>query len=166
VTSSADSERARLRVETVDDENAAWVVIHGEADIANVDGLEAALGSVDLDGAKTVTLQVSDLAFVDIAALRQLTDFARRMKQDGRTVLTSGARPALQRMAVNSTSKTSSASPDRTRSTPDSGPRTRYPRPAPAPARGAIVALPRTWLRRTGFAASITASMPERFGER
>jgi anti-anti-sigma factor len=100
LTSVADPGDARLRVEAVHDENAAWITIHGEADIANVDQLEAALDSIPLDGAKTVKLQVSDLTFVDVAALRQLTTFTRRMKQSGRTVMTCGARPTLQRMAL------------------------------------------------------------------
>ncbi len=100
MTSVGNPGDARLSVEAFHDENAAWIIIHGEADIANVDHLEAALDSIHLDGAKTVKLQVSDLTFVDVASLRQLTTFTRRMKQGGRTVLTVGARPTLQRMAI------------------------------------------------------------------
>ena len=100
MNSAANRGGSRLSVEAVHDENAASIIVQGEADIANVDHLEAALGSIELNGAKTVKLQVSELTFVDVAALRQLTAFARRMKQDGRTVLTSGAGLTLQRMAL------------------------------------------------------------------
>jgi anti-anti-sigma factor len=97
VTSSSD-ERGRLSVETVDIDDAARIVIRGEADIANAHHLAAALDSISLDGAKRVQLQVSDLAFIDVSTLRHLTAFATRLRQEGRTVETRGARPMLQHM--------------------------------------------------------------------
>jgi anti-anti-sigma factor len=100
VTSSSNPGDARLTVEAAEDESAARIIIRGEADVANVDHLRAALDGIELDGAKTVQLHVSGLTFVDAAALRQLTTFARLMEQGGRTVLTCGARPTLHRMAV------------------------------------------------------------------
>lgn len=100
MTSSSNPGNARLRVEAVDDESTARIIIRGEADVANADSLKAALDSIVLNGAKTVELDVSDLTFADVAALRQLTAFAHHMKQDGRTVKTCGAQPTLMRMAL------------------------------------------------------------------
>jgi anti-anti-sigma factor len=100
LTSSTNPGNARLTVEAVDDKSTARIIIRGEADAANADKLEAALGSIVLDGARTVQIHVTDLTFVDVAALRRLATFAHHMRQGGRTVMTSGARPTLQRMAV------------------------------------------------------------------
>lgn len=100
MTSSSNSGNARLRVEAVDDESTARIIIRGETDAANADHLRAALDSIVLDGAKAVQLDVSDLAFADVAALRLLTAFAHHMRQDGRAVKTCGAQPTLHRMAL------------------------------------------------------------------
>jgi hypothetical protein len=100
VTSPSDVGDARLRVEAVAAGSAARVIIEGEADVANVTHLETALENIDLDGAQTVELHVSDLTFIDVAALRGLTRFAVGLKRGGRHVITSGARPTLRRMAL------------------------------------------------------------------
>jgi anti-anti-sigma regulatory factor len=100
VTSSSDVGDARLRVETVAAGSAARVIIEGEADVGSVTHLETALESIDLDGAETVELHVSDLTFIDVAALRRLTRFADGLKRGGRHVITHGARPTLRRMAL------------------------------------------------------------------
>ena len=99
VTFSSD-ERGRLSIETVDNDDAARIVIRGEADVANAHHLAAALDNISLDGAKNVKLQVSDLAFIDVSTLRHLTAFATRLREEGRTVETHGARPMLQRMVL------------------------------------------------------------------
>ena len=100
MTSSTNPGNARLSVEAVDDTSTARIIIRGEADASNVDKLKAALESIVLDGARTVQIHVTDLTFVDVAALRQLATFALHMRQGGRTVMTTGAQPTLQRMAL------------------------------------------------------------------
>lgn len=93
------SAHAPLRVETITDEDTIRILIHGEADIANVNHLDAALTAIQLDGAKSVLLDVSDLDFFDVAALRRLLVFAQSMKQDGRDITTCGATPILRDVA-------------------------------------------------------------------
>jgi anti-anti-sigma factor len=99
MTASSDSGDARLRVESINDEEAAWIIIHGEVDIANVEHLEAALASIQLDGAKSVHIDASNLDFVDVAALRQLADFAGQVKRTGRDISLERAQPLLHEVA-------------------------------------------------------------------
>lgn len=98
MTSLADPGDTRLRVETTNDENDAWIIIHGEADMANLEHLEAALASIELDGARTVHIHLADLDFFDVAALRQLIAFARQLRRSGREVTTCGAPPMLRKV--------------------------------------------------------------------
>jgi anti-anti-sigma factor len=88
-----------LKIETTQDEDAVWVILQGEADIATLQHLEAALGRIGLDGAQRVHLQVADLDFADVSTLRQLTLFAKQARQAGRDVRTVGARPILRKVA-------------------------------------------------------------------
>lgn len=88
-----------LRVETVKGEDIAWVVLQGEADISTLGDLEAALDHVELHGAKSVHLHVTELDFADAATIRRLTVFARQAKRTGRDVKTCGASPTLRKVA-------------------------------------------------------------------
>jgi anti-anti-sigma factor len=88
-----------LKIETTHDEEAVWVILQGEADIATLQQLETALARVGLDGAERVHLHVTDLDFADVATLHQLTSFARKVRQRGREVHTIGARPILRKIA-------------------------------------------------------------------
>jgi anti-anti-sigma factor len=97
--SASDRGAARLRIETLGDASAARIVLRGEVDAADVDQLKTALDNIQMDGARTVELDVSDLGFVDVAALRALTAFAHQVKRTGRTVVTRGAGPTLSRIA-------------------------------------------------------------------
>lgn len=99
MTSHLDPRDTCLRVETITRESAAWVIIHGEADLANLEHLEDALARVELNDAKWVHLHVSDLDFIDVATLSRLTAFAQWVRQTGRDIATCGARPMLQKMA-------------------------------------------------------------------
>ncbi len=95
MNSSADHGATRLNVEIVRSENAAWIIIQGEADIANLEQLEADLTSIELNGQKAVHIDVSDLDFLDVAALHQLTVFATQVTQSGLAVTTRGAQPLV-----------------------------------------------------------------------
>lgn len=88
-----------LRVETVKREDVAWVILQGEADLATLQELEAALTRVQLDDTKAVHLHLARLTFADVASLRQLTMFARSAKQAGRDIRTCGANPTLRKVA-------------------------------------------------------------------
>jgi anti-anti-sigma factor len=98
MTSHADP-GARLHVKTANSENVAWIMIQGEADTANLEQLEAALTGIELNGQKTVHIDVSDLDFIDVPALRRLTSFAMQLRQSGHDVMTRGAPPLLQEVA-------------------------------------------------------------------
>jgi anti-anti-sigma regulatory factor len=88
-----------LRVHTLTEESAARVVLEGEADLANLDRLDGALATLDLQGAISVELVVSDLDFCDVVSMRRLFVFARDVRQSGSDVVTSGARPVFARVA-------------------------------------------------------------------
>lgn len=88
-----------LTINIEHNEQSVWVRLRGTADIATLSELEVALARFDLDGQHSVQIDVSDLTFVDVAALRRLVSFAVEARRRGRDVTTRGARPALQRMA-------------------------------------------------------------------
>lgn len=88
-----------LRVETVRRDDAAWVVLQGEADLATLQELEVALSRIPLDDAKVVHLHLDHLTFADVATLRQLTAFARTAKQSGRDIQTCGANSMIRKVA-------------------------------------------------------------------
>jgi len=75
--------------------SALRIVLRGEADLASVGVLQAALSEVRVDGMQRVELDISALEFIDVAALRHLTLFAMELKQTGREVRTRGAQPVL-----------------------------------------------------------------------
>ena len=100
MTSVSDLADARLRVEMIDTGSAAWIILDGEADIANLEHLDSLLDGIELNGMKTVHLDVSGLGFFDVAALRRFTTFARRLRQSGRDLTTRGATPLFHRVAA------------------------------------------------------------------
>lgn len=87
-----------LRIETIKREDIAWVILQGEADIATLRDLEAALEHVELDGVKSVHLHVSELDFADAATIRRLTAFAKQAKRTGHDIKTCGAKPAFRKI--------------------------------------------------------------------
>jgi anti-anti-sigma factor len=99
MTIFSGSAHAPLRVETITNGDTIRILIHGEVDMANVDHLDTGLTAIPLDGIKTVLLDASDLAFVDVAGLRRLMIFAQLMKQTGRAITTCGTTPMLRKMA-------------------------------------------------------------------
>ena len=92
-------EKNNLRVETIKGEDIAWVVLHGEADISTLRELDAALEHVELDGATSVHLHLTELDFADAATIRRLTDFAQQVRRTGHDVKTCGASPTLRKVA-------------------------------------------------------------------
>lgn len=88
-----------LRVHTLTEKSATRVILEGEADLANVDRLDGALATLDLQGATSVELVVSDLDFCDVVSMRRLFVFASDVRQSGSDVVTRGARPVFARVA-------------------------------------------------------------------
>ncbi|MGZ6832149.1 MAG: STAS domain-containing protein [Mycobacteriaceae bacterium] len=96
---SFDAGRVRVRVEPITGHAAASIIIVGEADVGTLEQFRGAFAGIELNGAKTVQLDVADLTFCDIAAMRELTHFARQLSAAGRNVETRGARSTLHKMA-------------------------------------------------------------------
>src|SRR5512139_1177185 len=88
-----------LRIKTIKGEDIAWVILQGEADIATLEDLQAALEHVELDCAKSVHLHMSELDFADVATVRRLTIFAKQAKQTGHRIKTCGASPTVRKVA-------------------------------------------------------------------
>ena len=96
----ADSSRAStLSVQVLNRDDNAWVILRGEADIATLGDLEAALTHVELHDRKPVNLDVTELTFADVATVRRLALFAHQARQAGHSVRTCGATPALRKVA-------------------------------------------------------------------
>jgi anti-anti-sigma factor len=80
-------------------EQAMWVVCRGEVDRSNVEDFGSALARIDLEGASSVHVHVSDLEFIDVGGLRLLAGFAQSVRSSGRTFRVCEARPGLRRAA-------------------------------------------------------------------
>lgn len=88
-----------LRVETVTDGHVLRVVLHGECDFSTVSDLDRALEGVELVGSRRVYLDLTHLAFADVATIRRLAAFAGDAKRAGQDVATCGAQPTLRKVA-------------------------------------------------------------------
>lgn len=99
MTSTHSSGDVRLGVETLSQGSSVRIVIRGEADAGNLGRLEVALRTVTLDADAVVQIDLSELDFIDVPALRLLTTFAGQVRREGHPVETLGA-PALVRRTV------------------------------------------------------------------
>lgn len=88
-----------LRVETVVDGPVLRVALHGECDFSTVPDLDSALGGVELNGRRVVHLDLTHLAFADVATIRRIAAFAGDAQRSGQEVATSGAHPTLRKVA-------------------------------------------------------------------
>lgn len=98
MTSSAGPGELGLDIETRTKDSAVWIAIRGEADISNLTELDSALSSVLLNGNQTVRMDLADLSFIDVVALRRLTTFAMQLRGRGCDVATLDAPPVLRRV--------------------------------------------------------------------
>lgn len=98
MTSRTRPDPGHLIVETREDGPITRVILQGEADSTNVTDLENALAGIAPDDAHLIQLDVSGLTFIDVAALRRLTIFARQMKEAGRVIRTHDAQPILEHL--------------------------------------------------------------------
>lgn len=93
-----DPNYGRLTVETQDDGHTLRIILCGSADDTTATDLETALADIQPNGAYLVQFDVSELDFVDVAALRQLVLFAQQLRATGRAVETHGAHPMLEQL--------------------------------------------------------------------
>ena len=90
----------RLTIETRREDGVVTLVLRGEADIASLERLESTLAQVEIDGARAVHVDLTELDFADVATLRHLMRFAQRARAKGHQVTSRGARPVLRRVAT------------------------------------------------------------------
>lgn len=95
---------ALLGVRTVADvpcrsDRVTVVLCRGEVDRSNVEDFRGALARIELGTTTSVHAHVSGLDFIDVGGLRVLADFARAVRDSGRTFRTCEARPGLRRAA-------------------------------------------------------------------
>lgn len=76
-----------------------WVRLRGEADLGNHEQLHFGLTQVQLDGAKAVHLELTELTFCDLCALRHLVAFAAKVREAGRELFSHGACPTIKKIA-------------------------------------------------------------------
>lgn len=88
-----------LRIETLLDGLVLRVALHGECDFSTVPALDSALGGIELNGSRLVHLDLTHLAFADVATIRRIAAFAGDAKRSGQDVATSGAHPTLRKVA-------------------------------------------------------------------
>ena len=98
-TTTGPGNDAGLRVETLTDGQVLRVALHGECDFATVWRLEHALKDIELTGSRLVYLDLTHLAFADVATIRRLAAFAGDAKRSGPEVATCGANPTLRKVA-------------------------------------------------------------------
>ena len=75
------------------------VWLRGEADTASSDTLGSVLDALDLDSVDVVCIEAEELHLFDIAAIRHLVLFARRMREEGRRVEVTSGPPHLRETA-------------------------------------------------------------------
>jgi ABC-type transporter Mla MlaB component len=74
--SSPSPHPTHVHVDSFHSQDTVWVVIGGRADTPSVEELSAALGAIELDGARSVDLNLAGLESCDAAALAAITGFA------------------------------------------------------------------------------------------
>jgi anti-anti-sigma regulatory factor len=99
VTTTGLGEVSGLRVETAKDGHDLRVALHGESDFSTLSELDRALQRIELDGSRLVCLDLTHLAFADVATIRRLAAFAGHAKRAGPEVTTCGAHPTVRRVA-------------------------------------------------------------------
>ncbi len=99
VTTTGVGDVDGLRVETLTDGHVLRVVLHGECDFSTVPDLDQTLRSLELTGSRVVYLDLTHLAFADVATIRHLAAFAGDAKRAGQDVATRGAHPTVRKVA-------------------------------------------------------------------
>lgn len=72
--------------------------VEGEIDVANVHALEAILDVLSRAGSQTVVIDLTDLDFMDIRAVKALVRGAHEMEALGKTINVTRVPPVVQRI--------------------------------------------------------------------
>ncbi len=95
----ADDQVGLVYVRSDGDGRVLNVSIGGEVDFCTLDGLRVPLEGLRIDDGVVVCMDLAELRFVDLPALRVLACFARRAQADGHRVRTLGAGSTLAKVA-------------------------------------------------------------------
>lgn len=93
-------ELVRVHVETRTGPAVLRVLIDGEVDFCTLAQLGRPLRNLVLDDGVLVQLDLTQLRFADVAAVRQLGRFARHARHTGHRVTTRGASRTLRKVAT------------------------------------------------------------------
>ena len=89
----------RVSLETRAAPGVMRVLIDGEADLSTLEQLTRRLRELDLDDGVQVQLELTQLRFADVAAVRLLGCFARQARLTGHQVTTRGAGNTFRKVA-------------------------------------------------------------------
>ena len=99
-SSSADSIHvAPVGMVVTKTNNAVWIALVGELDLANADQFQADIAELRPDEDLPVHLDLSRLSFCDGYGLGVLLDYQRTSEANGHKVCTHGARHTVRKMA-------------------------------------------------------------------
>lgn len=90
---------AKFNIEVRRNNEIAWIILEGEADISTMEDLESALDLDDLRDVTSLHLHVKGLDFLDLTTVRRLTVFAKGARQSGHRIRTCGASPTFRLLA-------------------------------------------------------------------
>lgn len=90
--------RTPFEIESIHEQGSAWLKLSGELDIATVPRLEAAVDATLTAGVRTLTIDLTNLGFVDSSGLRMFIVLDQRAAAEGWTLRLT--RPPKQAMTV------------------------------------------------------------------
>lgn len=93
-----DSHIFPFSIETVYRDDTPRLMVCGELDMATAPQLAAAIANDERRDGKTPVLDLSRLAFMDVAGMRVLLDAARRAKRAGGRLIVFNPQPAIRRL--------------------------------------------------------------------
>jgi anti-anti-sigma factor len=91
------SQLSPFSIDTIYYDEAPRLAVSGELDMATAPQLAAAIASDERQGAPPV-LDLSRLAFMDVAGMRVLLDAARRAKRSGGALVVFNPQPSIRRL--------------------------------------------------------------------
>jgi ABC-type transporter Mla MlaB component len=89
----------RLHLDVVSRPGVICVLLAGELDFCALAELATRLEQLEVDDHVLVHLELTHLSFADVAAIRLLGGFARRLRRTGHVVVTTGATRTLLKVA-------------------------------------------------------------------
>ncbi len=93
-----DSHSFPFSIETVHHHGVPRLAVSGELDMATAPQLAAAIAKDEREDGRAPVLELSRLAFMDVAGMRVLLDAARRARRAGGRLIVFNPQPAIRRL--------------------------------------------------------------------